>query len=250
MGQGVTDALLDFAQVLPGMRVLDLASGTGEPALTLSPLVGEQGEVVGTDVNAQPLEIAAQRAAAKGIRNTTFRVADAHALPFPDASFDRVTSRFGVMYFGNVVQALREARRVLKPGGRIALVAWGRFEQPYFHAIAGTVFKHAGAPLLQPNEPSPFRFCEAGSLAAALREAGFQNAEDRSTKVPWVWEGTPAEVWEYFRDVAAPFRPMIDRIPADKLDAVTDEVLREIAKYQRGNRLEFQAEIVLAAAKA
>jgi len=250
MGQGVTNALVQLADAGPGMRILDLASGTGEPALTLAPLVGEQGEVIGTDVNAQPLDIAAKRAAAHGIRNTTFEVADAHELPFHVASFDRVTCRFGVMYFRDVVQALREALRVLKPGGRIALAAWSRFEQPYFYAIAGTVLKHAGGPLLQPDEPSPFRFAEPGSLSSALRQAGFHDAEDRTTKVPWVWEGTPAEVWEYFRDVAAPFRPMIDRIPADKLDEVIDEVLREAARYQRGNRLEFEAEIVLATARA
>src|SRR5258708_33681538 len=155
MGQGVTDALVELAAVHPGMRILDLASGTGEPALTLSPLVGEQGEIVGTDVNAQPLEIAAQRATAQGIRNVAFQVSDAHVLPFPDAAFDRVTCRFGVMYFRDVVQALREARRVLKPGGRIALVAWGRLEQPYFHAMAGTVFKHVGGPLLLACEANP-----------------------------------------------------------------------------------------------
>lgn len=99
MGQPVTDALVEYAQPKPGMRVLDLASGTGEPAISLAARVGTEGHVTALDVSAELLEVAAQRAQTRGLTNFATQQADAHNLPFPDNSFDLATSRFGVMFF-------------------------------------------------------------------------------------------------------------------------------------------------------
>src|SRR5437899_7852423 len=132
MGQPVTGALVEYAEVRPGMRVLDLASGTGEPAISLAQRVGEQGAVTALDLSAELLDIAKDRARAKGLNNFTAKEADAHSLPFPDNTFDLGTSRFGVMFFREPVVALRELHRVLKPGARACFLAWGSFEQPFW----------------------------------------------------------------------------------------------------------------------
>jgi len=116
MGQPVTDALVEYAKPAPGMQVLDLASGTGEPAISLAARVGPQGHVTALDLSADLLEIAEKRARARGLDNFTARQADAHSLPFPENSFDLATSRFGVMFFRDPEGALRELRRVLRPG--------------------------------------------------------------------------------------------------------------------------------------
>ena len=105
MGKGVTAALMQIAQVEPGMDVLDLASGEGDPVLTLAALVGEHGTVTATDVNPGPLAAAAVHARQSGISNIQFHVADAQQLPFEDAAFDRVTCRFGVMFFPDPLAA-------------------------------------------------------------------------------------------------------------------------------------------------
>ncbi len=99
MGQPVTDALVEYAAPAPGMCVLDLASGTGEPAISLAGRVGEQGHVTALDLSAELLEIAAERARARALTNFTTQQGDAHSLPFPANSFDLATSRFGVMFF-------------------------------------------------------------------------------------------------------------------------------------------------------
>src|SRR5258708_1895026 len=99
MGQPVTDALVEYAQPSPGMSVLDLASGTGEPAISLASRVGVQGHVTALDLSAGLLEIAAQRAQARGLTNFTTQQADAHALPFPANTFALATSRFALMFF-------------------------------------------------------------------------------------------------------------------------------------------------------
>src|ERR1700686_4461422 len=137
MGQPVTDALVEFARPALGMQVLDLASGTGEPAISLASSVGEHGHATALDLSADLLEIAAQRARTRGLKNFTTQQADAHNLPFPDNSFDLATSRFGVMFFREPVLALRELRRVLRPGARARVLACGPFDQPYCRGMMG-----------------------------------------------------------------------------------------------------------------
>ncbi|HWL85920.1 MAG TPA: class I SAM-dependent methyltransferase, partial [Polyangiaceae bacterium] len=108
----------------PGEQVLDLASGSGEPALTLAKAVGARGHVIATDLSHAMLAIVGECVRARGLTNLSCRQADAGALTFPNESFDLVTSRLGVMQAFPSGEALREAWRVLKVGGRIALLVW------------------------------------------------------------------------------------------------------------------------------
>src|SRR5271170_276581 len=133
MGRDVTEALVEYAQPRAGMKILDLASGTGEPAISLASRVGPGGQVTALDLSAELLEIAAERARERKLVNLVVKQADASELPFPDDSFDLVTSRFGVMFFDT--KALREALRVLRPGARACFMAWGPFEQPFWRSI-------------------------------------------------------------------------------------------------------------------
>ncbi len=114
MGRDATHALVDYARPQAGMQVLDLASGTGEPAITLASRIGPEGHVIALDLSPELLQIAEERAGERDLTNLTTRQADANNLPFPDQSFDLVTSRFGVMFLGE--DALREACRVLRRG--------------------------------------------------------------------------------------------------------------------------------------
>jgi ubiquinone/menaquinone biosynthesis C-methylase UbiE len=131
MGRAVTDGLVAYASPRLGMQVLDLACGTGEPAITLAGQLGPRGHVVAIDLSSELLEIARGRAKSRGLSNISFQQADAHRLPFSANTFDLATSRFGVMFFHDVGEALRELCRVLKPGARACFAAWGPFEQPY-----------------------------------------------------------------------------------------------------------------------
>src|SRR5215207_7432945 len=136
------EALVRAAQVEPGMQVLDIASGTGEPALTLAEMVGPEGHVMATDLGPGMIAVAKENAEKAGLTNMTFLQADAHQLPFSDRSFDRVTCRFGVMFFADLPQALGEIYRLLKPGGRVAFTVWGPLEQnPFFLTSLAPFFK-------------------------------------------------------------------------------------------------------------
>ena len=246
MGRDVTMALVEHARPMPGMQVLDLASGTGEPAITLASRVGPEGQVTALDLNGDLLQIAAQRAADRGFTNFATQQADAHHLPFADRSFDLVTSRFGVMFFGRPQRALSEASRVLKPGCRACLLAWGPFEQPYWASTMGVVVQHVGGPALLPDGPNPFRFAHSGSLSAEMRRAGFIDVEESTITVPWTWPGSVEEVWEQARAVSTPFLPLLQRVPPEKWAAINADVHASIAKYAVGDQIAFGATVILA----
>jgi len=116
--RGATEAILEAAQLRPGMRVLDLACGVGDPALSIAAQVGLSGRVTATDFGPGMMSLAEELARKKGLANIDFREANAESLPFADASFDILTCRFGIMFFPDLGKALRECLRVLKPGGR------------------------------------------------------------------------------------------------------------------------------------
>jgi SAM-dependent methyltransferase len=246
MGQPVTDALVEYAQPAPGMQVLDLASGTGEPAISLASHVGLHGHVTALDQSADLLGIATQRARSRGLTNFATQQADAHSLPFSDNCFDLGTSRFGVMFFRDPVLALRELSRVLRPGARACFLAWGPFDQPYWQSMMGVVHRHVGGLLLQPDSPNPFRYAKPGSLSEVLRSAGFNAVNEETKTLPWTWPGPVEDVWEYAQAVAVPFRPMLERVPAEKWPEIHAEVHAALRQYSDGEKIAFGASVVLA----
>lgn len=247
LGKAATETFVAFAAPKPGMQILDVATGTGEPAITLAGLVGPTGKVVAFDQSSDLLEVARKRAAERSLTSLETRCGDAHHLPFPDSSFDLATCRHGVMFFRDVVAALRELRRVLKPGARACFLCWGPFEQPYWQSMIGVVHRHAGGPLLPEGGDNPFRFGDPGSLSRALRDAGFSNVEEETRNIPWSWPGSPEDVWEYARAVAAPFKPLLARVPEEMWPAIHADALTELRRLYDGTSVNFGATMVLAA---
>ena len=248
MGNDMTQAIVAAAHVLPGMRVLDIACGTGEPAISLAALLAGDGEVVGVDVSPEPLKIAAERATQRGLSNATFQPADAHALPFPDNGFDRVTSRLGIMFFSDLSRALGEMRRVLKPEGRAILLVWGPFEQPYFHSTIGTVLRMLPNAVMPESGRKMFALADGEKLTQSLRQAGFSQVKEELATVPWTWIGTPGELWEYFQNVTVPFASLLQSIPAERHAEVDAAVLKEISRYCDGTSIKFTATVNIAVA--
>lgn len=249
MGRNVTETLVDYARPAAGMNVLDLASGTGEPAITLAGRVGAQGHVTALDLSADLLAIADQRAKARELTNFSIKQADAQHLPFANDAFDLATSRFGVMFFADCDRALGETYRVLKPGARACFLAWGPFDQPYWSCSIGIVHKHVGGPLLAQGTANMFAFAEPQALSDRLRQAGFGEVEQKTVTVPWTWPGTPEEVWEYIQSASTPFQALLKRVPEGAWDPIRGEILTVIRKYYDGERVAFGATVVLASGK-
>jgi SAM-dependent methyltransferase len=246
MGRPLTDALVEYAQPRLGMQVLDLASGTGEPAISVAERVGPTGHVSAVDLSADLLSIAAKRARQRGLTNISFHTGDVQALTFPENSFDLATCRFGVMFFHDVHRALSQVHRVLRPGARACFAAWGPFDQPYWKTTMGIVLEHVGGPLFPPGGQDLFRFARPHSLSDALRRAGFPEVQEETRTVPWFWPGDAEQVWHYAQAVSAPFRPLLERVPEDKWPEINRDVHSAIRIYAREDGIDFGAQIVFA----
>jgi len=248
MGSAMTQAIVEAAQIGPGMGVLDLACGSGEPSISIATLLQGSGEVIGVDLAESALKTAAERARLRGLNNVRFQSADAHHLPFPDAYFDRITSRLGIMFFADLPNALREMHRVLKPGGRVTLLTWGVMGQPYFSSTIGTLLRALPGSSIPESGRKMFTFGQPGLLASKLRAAGFEGTQENFVTVPWTWPGSPREVWEYFQEVTVPFAPLIQAIPADRKEEVDAAVIQAIAEYQEGDEIKFTAKVNITSA--
>jgi SAM-dependent methyltransferase len=249
--QAITDALLARADIGSGMHVLDLASGTGDPAVRIAGLVGPTGKVTACDLSTQMLALCEDNAALADRTNMQFTQADVHALPFEDNTFDRVTCRFGIMYFVDVVRSLREVRRVLRAGGIASFVAWGPVESnPLFGCALGPFFSRLRPPPPPPppEAPTPFRFAAEGSTAEALRDAGFSRVTEERSELEMPWPGTPQEVWQYIYEVGAPLRPIFDGLSvADRSHAIA-EVIAGFNSYFDGTHVATPSCVVIAVA--
>jgi ubiquinone/menaquinone biosynthesis C-methylase UbiE len=248
MGNDMTRAIVAAAQVRSGVRVLDIACGTGEPAISIAELLAHSGEVVGVDISPAPLKIARDRATQRGLSNVTFQQADAHELPFPDNSFGGITSRLGVMFFPDLPRALREMHRVLRPECRATLLVWGPMAQPYFQTTIGTVLHLLPGAVAPESGRKMFALGDPGVLSQALLQAGFSQVKEEIVTVPWTWLGTPKEVWEYFQDVTVPFASLIQSIPADRREEIDAEVVNAISQYYDGTSIKFTATVNIAIA--
>ena len=180
LAHGLNEPLIAAVEPAPGQQLLDIASGAGEPSLALARMIGAAGRVTATDIIPGMLEGLQRRAAAAGIANMAFRQADMEALPFPDANFDRLTCRLGLMYTPRPLVALKEGRRVLKPGGRGAWLVWGPTpENTQFEVLDRVLHDEFN---LDAHEAGfmPTRFGLPGTMTDLLREAGFAQVEERA----------------------------------------------------------------------
>jgi SAM-dependent methyltransferase len=244
---GATDAILEAAQIRSGQRVLDLASGVGDPALTIAAAVAPSGRVTATDLGPGMMSLPEEIARKKGITNIEFREADAESLPFANESYDVLTCRFGIMFFPDLGRALRECFRVLKSGGRAAFVAWGKMDQPFFTSTAANLIKHLPAPPPPPDPEAPgiFMFGERGRLRRALEAAGFTNVLEEGRTINGRWAGPPEEYWQQFSEVAAPFRPLLAQLSPEKKAAAVADILASLKKFWNGKELNMPLEIVI-----
>jgi len=242
----VTQALAEDARIAPRQVVLDLATVPGEPALTLSAIVGPEGTIFGIDPI--PEMVAAARRAAEhlGATNAQFEVALADHLPFPDNTFDAAISRFGIMFFPSPAGAIREMLRVLKPEGKLALAVWHfAARNPFHYSLSRVIDRHIEPPPLAPDAPDAFRFANPGKLLKILHEAGVADPRERLLQFTIQ---APMSVQDFLQlrlDISDKLRTKIAKLPPSQLSEVKREALASLAEFSTQEGISFPAEILI-----
>jgi len=169
------EAMLDAADLRPGERVLDVGCGNGATTIDAARRVRPGGLVLGIDLSAPMLVLARQRATAVGADEIEFVEADAQRHEFAVGAFDAAVSRFGVMFFDDPEAAFANIGRALRPGGRLAFVAWQGLERSEWILVPGAAAAaHVGMPEgIAPNEPGPGAFADPERVRQVLDAAGF-----------------------------------------------------------------------------
>jgi SAM-dependent methyltransferase len=230
--QPVSDRLVTLAKIGPGSRVLDLATGIGEPALTAARAVAPNGVVIATDLSPGMLEGARERAAAAGIHNVVFREADAETIEIPERDFDAALSRWGLMFLPNLPGALRRVRELLVNGGRFAVSVWDKEENvPMMHLATDAARRLANIAPPPPGALGPCRLADNAALGQLFREAGFADFHIEPFTVTFEFE-SPEQFALFRSDTATPFRRMMESLePALRkkiMDAIVDEVRSKV----------------------
>lgn len=228
----VGDKILDAAGVGAGSRVLDIACGTGEPALPAARRAGKTGRVLAVDFVEEMLVFAREKAAALGLSNVEFKRQDGEALEAPDASFDAVTMRFGLMFMPEPAACLERCRRALKPGGRIALATWaGPEKNPWASMAMGVLRRLAEAPPPPPGTPGLFAIADPERLRSLLAAAGFSAVQVEPVPVSLAF----ADGREYFRfmmELAGPLASLYSKLPPEKQALAAAEISAEADKLR------------------
>jgi ubiquinone/menaquinone biosynthesis C-methylase UbiE len=172
------DEIIRMIEPREGDSILDVASGTGEPGLTISEMIGK-GKVVITDLAEGMLDVARDNALRRGDVNIEIINCDVSELPFDDNSFDAISCRMGFMFFPEMQMAADEMYRVLKPGGKIAAAVWGAPEKNFWiTSIMSAINRNLQVPTPVTDAPGMFRCAKSGLLAGVLENAGFTDISE------------------------------------------------------------------------
>jgi SAM-dependent methyltransferase len=221
--------MLELAEVRAGDRVLELACGPGGLGFAAAERVRPGGEVVLSDVAEEMTAIAAARAAERGLGNVAFRRLDLERIDEPDASYDVVLSREGLMFALDPARAVGEIRRVLAPGGRVAVAVWAARERnPWLGLVMDAVSAQIGAPVPPPGIPGPFALGEAGELRHLLDRAGLSDVQVGELSVP-LRSGSFDEWWGRTSALAGPLSAILASMPDAAVHALRERA-REAAR--------------------
>ncbi|HEX5852310.1 MAG TPA: methyltransferase domain-containing protein [Solirubrobacteraceae bacterium] len=245
-----TEALLDAARIAAGEVVLELAAGPGGAGLAAAERVGLSGTVVLSDVAAEMVAVGAMRASAHPQVSTA--VFDQGEIDAADGRFDAVIVRHGLMFAEDVVGAVREAARVLRPGGRYAAMTWGpREENPWLGLVLDAVGEQFGVPFPPANVPGPFSLDDPVVLASVLREGGLEGVRVETIATPMHAASLQAW-WERVPQLAGPLAMALAGMEPEVRDAIAARALDAGAKASRsdGDQIVFAGSALVASGHA
>ena len=250
-GRHISERLVELAGVRAGSRVLDVAAGYGEPALTAARKAGPEGRVLATDISAEMLAFGRERAAAAGLANVEFIQSDASSLEFPHQSFDAAVSRWGIIFEPDAEAAAGRIRGFLQPGARIAISSWGQPDQvPFLSIPMRTAMERLDVPPLPAGTPGPLSRPTPAAIGGLLEGGGFSQVAVEQDEVTYEFD-SPEHFTAYVRAIAAPIRSMIEQHAGAAQEEVWEAITQAAADAGGGSKsLSFSNVVLLASGAA
>lgn len=239
-------ALIEEARIVSGQAVLDVGGGSGEPSLTISPVVGNSGSVTYTDPAAGMVKAAREEAERRGLQNIQFHQSPAEHLAFADETFDVAVGRMSAMFFPDVVAGLREILRVIKPGGRVSFLVWSNREaNPFFSVVTEILDRFVPADVEDEDAPTAFRFAAPGKLVKLLEEAGAISVTERAFDFSIEAPITVEQFWELRTEMSDTFRKKLARLVPVQVDAIQHTVQKKVRNYFKTGGMVFPGQVLL-----
>jgi SAM-dependent methyltransferase len=212
---GVCTRLVEMADVEAASRVLDVACGYGEPALTAARAAEPGGSVVATDISAEMLARGRERAAAEGVDNIEFVESAAIALDFPEDSFDAAVSRWGIIFDPDGEGAAARVRSLLKEGGKFAIASWGQLDEvPFLGLAMKTIVGRLDVTPPPAGTPGPLSRPTEDALAGLLSGGGFGDVGAERMTVTFTYD-SPEDYTTFIREIAPPVSALLAPFPED-----------------------------------
>jgi SAM-dependent methyltransferase len=244
--------LIELAEIKPGSRVLDIATGIGEPAITAARRVGSNGNVLATDISPQMLSIAKQRARSLGLQNVIeFKEGDIETIELPSSTFDAVLCRWGLMFLPDLKAGLSNIYRSLKPSGHFAAAVWASPDQATLSATTmNIVMKETNSKPPSPGTPGPFSLSDENSLKNSFVISGFKNLSIERMNVSFDFD-SPDDFTTFITETAGPLQKMLANQTIERKREILKAVTEAAQKYVDNNtgKVSFENEAILIASK-
>jgi ubiquinone/menaquinone biosynthesis C-methylase UbiE len=210
MSQGVTDCLINLAEIQPGHKVLDIATGIGEPSITVAKRIGNKGKVVATDQSPNMLSIARKRADLLGLENIEFHELDAEDMDFPKSSFDAIVCRWGLMFVPNLDITLDSVYEMLPQSRKFATAVWDAQDKIPFFSFAREILQEMFDLPHPPSGTPTVDGLSGGVIEEKMAEAAFKNIRTKEITVSFEFS-TAKEYTELMKGIAAPLKMMLTK---------------------------------------
>ena len=241
-----TEMMLDLAGVQVGSRVLDVAAGSGESTLMVARRIGPTGYALAADVSANMLNAAAEAARTTGVTNIETRVVNAENIELESDSFDAVICRIALMLFPNPAKALSGMRRVVKPGGRVAVMVYFGLEKNPYHGIFQEAVRRMGnIPWPAPGEPWMYALGAPGLLEGLYSGAGFLNVSVHAAPIPRRFPSAAAAVGNMKKATAGDIGELMNRLKETDRDRAWAEIEEKFKRFEGPNGFEAPGEVLI-----
>jgi len=245
----VSKTLVNAIPFKPTDHVLDIASGTGEPGISIAANKVPQGRVELTDISEHMLNVAKGFAEERGITNIGIHQCPVDALPFADNTFDAVTGRFGFMFFPDMAAAITELKRVMKPDAMLSTAVWASPDKNPFGALPMSIInKHVEMPVPPPGAPGMFRCAKPGMLAGLFKEQGFTDVIE--TEVLFAFSTDTIDTyWKFTTELAAPVVAGMAKAGDAAKAKIKEEVFAACEQYMHDGKFKIPAAALVITAR-